>query len=226
MSPKMKVLIPNILTLTRAILSPVVIICAICKNYKLALAFAIIAAITDLFDGKLARKWNTVTDTGAKLDALCDKVFSLSLTICLITKFKIFIGVLIVEAAIGLFNLYTFKQNNACNTLMIGKIKTTFLFITIVIGYFALFNKMNNILSGFALMTINIQILTLISYIINYYDNTKNEEVEQAINNDRKKNRIKIFDIEKVHKKEMKDYNDNTDTKTLHTIKDIFKQKK
>ena len=224
MSPKMKVMIPNILTLTRAVLSPVVIICAVCKNYKLALVFAIIAAITDLFDGKLARKWNTVTDTGAKLDALCDKIFSISLTICLITKFTIFIPILIFEALIGLFNLYIYKTTKICNSLIIGKIKSTVLFVTIVIGYFALFNKINNILLGFAFMTINIQVLTLISYIINYYDEIKNEEVEEAIVNDKNKTRSKIFDIEEYEKPKEKDM--ESDTKVLNTIKDIFKTKK
>lgn len=221
MNPKMKVLIPNILTLTRAVLSPVVIICAVCKNYKLALVFAIIAAITDLFDGKLARRWNTVTETGAKLDALCDKIFSISLTICLITKFKAFIPVLIFEIIIGLLNLYIFSKSKDCKTLMIGKIKSTILFVTIVIGYFALFNKINNLLSGFILMTINIQILTLISYAIYYYDKSKNQEIEQAIINDKSENRSKIFDIEEYEKKEEKDI--ESDTKVLNTIKDIFK---
>ena len=224
MNPKMKVIIPNILTLTRAVLSPVVIICAVCKNYKLALIFAIIAAITDLFDGKLARKWNTVTETGAKLDALCDKIFSISLTICLITKFKMFIPILIFEILIGLFNLYIFSKSKKCNTLIIGKIKSTFLFVTIVVGYFALFNKIDNILLGFILMTINIQLLTFISYIIDYYDKSKNEEVEEAISNDKTNTRSKIFDIEEYEKKEEKDI--EPDTKVLNTIKDIFKQKK
>ena len=224
MNPKMKVLIPNILTLTRAVFSPIVIICAVCKNYKLALVFAIIAAITDLFDGKLARRWNTVTDTGAKLDALCDKIFSISLTICLITKFKMFIPILIFEFLIGFFNLYIFSKSKECKTLMIGKIKSTILFTTIVIGYFALFNKIDNLLLGFIFMTVNIQVLTLISYIITYYDNSKNKEVEEAIINDKTENRSKIFDIEEYEKPKEKDI--ESDTKVLDTIQDIFKDEK
>ena len=229
MSPKMKVLIPNILTLTRAVLSPIVIIFAVCRNYKLALIFAIIASITDLFDGKLARKWNTVTETGAKLDALCDKIFGISLTICLITKFKIFILILILEILIGSFNLFTFLKSKKVKTLMIGKIKSTFLFVTIVIGYFALFNKIDNLLLGFALMTANIQVLTIVSYVIYYYDSCKNEEVEQAIVNDKDKTRTKIFDIEEVETRNKKKTNDDdkeSDTKVLNNIKDIFKKGK
>lgn len=224
MSPKMKALIPNILTLTRAVLSPVVIICAVCKNYKLALVFAIIAAITDLLDGKLARKWNVVTEKGAMLDTISDKIFSISLAICLITKFNMFIPILIMEIFIGTFNLYIYYHSRVCNTLMIGKIKSTILFTTIVIGYFALFNNINNILLGFVTMTVNMQVLTLISYAINFYDNIKNKEVEQAIVNDKETTRSKIFDIEEVEKKLNKPEELDTDTKTLHTLKDIFKK--
>ncbi len=224
MNPKMKILIPNILTLTRAVFSPIVIILAVCKNYKLALVFAIIAAITDLFDGKLARRWNTVTETGAKLDALCDKIFSISLTICLITKFKMFIPILISEFIIGLFNLYIFSKSKTCNTLMIGKIKSTILFTTIVVGYFALFNKIDNILLGFIFMTINIQVLTIISYVISYYDNVKNKEVEESIVNDKSNTRSKVFDIEEYEKP--KEVDIESDTKVLDTIQDIFKDEK
>ena len=222
MNPKMKTIIPNILTLTRGVLSPIVIILAVCKNYKVALVVAIIAAITDLFDGKLARKWNTVTDLGAKLDALCDKVFVISLTICLITKFNAFIPILIFELLIGIFNLVVFYKFGLKKTLMIGKIKTTFLLVTIIIGYFNLFNNMNTLMNGFVLMTINIQLLTLISYIINFYDKYKNEELEQEIKNDRNKTRSKIFDIEEYEKPKEKDIEPKTIT--LHTINDIFKK--
>ena len=112
---------------------------------------------------------------------------------------------------------------------MIGKIKSTFLFVTIVIGYFALFNKIDNLLLGFALMTANIQVLTIVSYVIYYYDSCKNEEVEQAIVNDKDKTRTKIFDIEEVETRNKKKTNDDdkeSDTKVLNNIKDIFKKGK
>jgi cardiolipin synthase len=220
MSPKAKVIIPNILTLIRLIVSPIIIFLCIAKNYKVALILVVIACITDLFDGKLARKWNTVTDLGAKLDAGCDKAFGMCLTICLITKFNFFIPVLILEGLIGLFNLIVFLKTKLHSTLMIGKIKTTFLYVTFSIGFFGFFNKIDNIILGFVLMTINIQVLTLISYILSAYDEYKNNKIEQAIVNDKTDTRVKIFDIEEVEKKEEKEF--SSDTKVLNQIKDIF----
>jgi CDP-diacylglycerol--glycerol-3-phosphate 3-phosphatidyltransferase len=43
----------------------------------LATASLAVAALTDLYDGKLARKWNVVTKFGAMADPLMDKVFYL-----------------------------------------------------------------------------------------------------------------------------------------------------
>lgn len=223
MKPKMKVLIPNILTVTRVILSPIIIFLCVAKKNEIALAFVVIACVTDLFDGKLARKWNTVTELGAKLDAFCDKIFGGCLTICLITKFKFFIPVLIFEILIGLFNLFVYLKEKLRNTLIIGKIKTAFLYTTISLGFFGFFNKIDNILLGFVFMTVNIQVLTLISYIIYFYDKHKNKEIEESINNDKTNTRSKIYDIEEEEKKDKIDKEDfDSDTKVLNHIKDIF----
>lgn len=220
MNAKAKVLIPNILTLSRLILTPIIIILGLLKKYKISLILVIIACITDLFDGKLARKWNTVTKTGAKLDALCDKIFAIGLIACLINKFKIFIPLLILESIIGLFNLFAYYKTNSNDSLMIGKIKTNFLFITISLGFSTLFTKFfTKLIPGFSIMTINIQILTFISYIINFYDNMKNKKLEEAIIKDKDTTRVKIYDP-LLEKKEPKEF--SSDTKVLKNIKDVF----
>ena len=49
-----------------------------------AFALAIIAGITDLFDGYLARKWNQVSDIGALLDPIADKIFLICTSLILV----------------------------------------------------------------------------------------------------------------------------------------------
>lgn len=226
MSPKAKVIIPNALTLSRLIFTPIIIALGITKNYKIALILVVIACITDMFDGKLARRWNTVTETGAKLDALCDKIFAIGLIACLLNKFSIFIPLIIFEAIIGLFNLFVYYKIKKTKSLMIGKIKTTFLFITISLGFSTLFTKIFlGVIPGFAVATLNIQILTFISYIIYFYDTTKNKQVEESIVKDKEETRTKVYDIDeevkkKKQKKEPKEF--SSDTKILQNIKDIF----
>tara|TARA_B110000014_G_scaffold81356_1_gene55781 strand:+ start:126 stop:716 length:591 start_codon:yes stop_codon:yes gene_type:complete len=73
--------IPNILSLVRIILTPLFII-LLFADFKMAKVFALlvfaIAAITDAYDGHLARKYNQITPEGKFLDPLADKILILS----------------------------------------------------------------------------------------------------------------------------------------------------
>ena len=72
---------PNILSLIRIILTPLFII-LLFNDFKMAKVFALlvfaIAAITDAYDGHLARKYNQITPEGKFLDPLADKILVLS----------------------------------------------------------------------------------------------------------------------------------------------------
>ena len=74
--------IPNILSLARIILTPLFIILLLVADFKMAKVFALlvfaIAAITDAYDGYLARKYNQITPEGKFLDPLADKILVLS----------------------------------------------------------------------------------------------------------------------------------------------------
>ncbi|MEN8206658.1 MAG: CDP-diacylglycerol--glycerol-3-phosphate 3-phosphatidyltransferase [Pseudomonadota bacterium] len=73
----MKWTIPNILTLIRIILIPVLVIVFYMPGqwtYQLSAAIFGIAALTDLLDGYLARRWNQTSPFGAFLDPVADKL--------------------------------------------------------------------------------------------------------------------------------------------------------
>ena len=74
--------VPNILSLARIILTPLFIILLLFADFKMAKVFALlvfaIAAITDAYDGYLARKYNQITPEGKFLDPLADKILVLS----------------------------------------------------------------------------------------------------------------------------------------------------
>lgn len=217
---KVKLLIPNILTALRLILTPIIIILGATNHYNVAIILIVIACITDLFDGKLARRWNTVTSFGAKLDAVADKIFAIGLIACLLRKFNLFIPIIVLEVIIGLFNLFTYFKTHETKSLFIGKIKTTALFITVVLGFSYVFFNISKIpTTGFIYVTINLQIITLINYIITFYDNMQNKKLEEAILNDKQDNkRVKIYDIEETKKE--KDVDSNT--KIINNIKDLY----
>jgi len=76
--------IPNLLTIFRAI-SPIFIIpMALSNNILGATIMCFITAFTDSIDGFLARKYDAVTQFGKDLDAFCDKIFVLGITIPLL----------------------------------------------------------------------------------------------------------------------------------------------
>lgn len=169
--------IPNLLTLVRIIFTPFIIILGLMGYIKAVIVISIICSITDMLDGKLARKWNVVSSYGAKLDALSDKVFAIGLTLCLIGKIHSLFVVFIFEVIIGLLNLYYYKKSNKIESLMIGKIKTTFLFITIIFCMLSLFYKDINFLAhGFLYATINLQILCVIFYYVKYFKPLEDNE--------------------------------------------------
>lgn len=79
--------IPNILTISRFFLVPIYIWAFfspdIEKNLLVSTAVFIVAGITDLLDGYIARKYNMVTKWGTALDPLADKLMQITVVICL-----------------------------------------------------------------------------------------------------------------------------------------------
>jgi len=65
--------IPNILTLVRLIAVPVFIFASLRGHYTLALGLFVGAAVTDFFDGMIARRFNQRSRLGAVLDPAADK---------------------------------------------------------------------------------------------------------------------------------------------------------
>ena len=76
--------LPNKLTLGRIFAIPVFIIVLMMGYRVAAVAIFILAALTDMLDGKIARKYNLVTNFGKLMDPLADKLLTMSAFLCLI----------------------------------------------------------------------------------------------------------------------------------------------
>lgn len=155
--------IPNLLTLSRG-LAPIVIIPAILFNkLYFVIILLIIFALTDFLDGKIARKYNLVSEFGVKLDAVCDKIFAIGLIIPAIINHGIFIFNFVMEIAISYTNLLSYTKGNNPRSTIIGKIKTALLSLTLILAYIP--NMNNLVIFIFSLITIICQVITLIKYI-------------------------------------------------------------
>jgi len=74
----MKQYIPNCLSISRVAALPVLYILLLNDKRNAFFIVLILAALTDLLDGFLARKWDATSDLGKKLDSLADLLFFLS----------------------------------------------------------------------------------------------------------------------------------------------------
>ena len=154
--------IPNILTFSRAIAPMIIIPTIMLKRLDIAVVLLVLFELTDFFDGRLARKLNCVTDFGVKLDAVCDKIFVLGIMIPAIIKYPILLLNLGLELCISYINIQSEFKNNMPKSNKIGKIKTVFLSITLVLAYIPN-SKIEYVICA-SFITLLLQILAYIKY--------------------------------------------------------------
>lgn len=188
---KIKLMIPNILTKSR-ILAPIIILPAfIFGNFIGATIIASILGLTDCFDGFLARKWNATSKYGQKLDAISDKLFAVGISIpILLTNPLMIISTIILEFIIGYINTKSYLKNNNPKSTLLGKFKTTVLYILLCYTYLKSAVNIPIILIG---LTNILQIATAIEY---YQIDLKKDKVK--VNS-----KLKIKEHDKTEEKEI-----------------------
>ena len=140
--------LPNKLTLFRIILIPVFMVLLLnFKWYALAGIVFIVASLTDLADGKIARKYNIVTNFGKFADPLADKllVSSALIALCALEKLgtSVTLGawaaflIIAREFIVTGIRLVAAAEGKVIAAGMSGKIKTTIQMITIIYILFA-----------------------------------------------------------------------------------------
>ncbi len=132
--------LPNKLTMFRVILVPVVVVLLLMKfpgSDWCALVAFVVASLTDMLDGKIARKYNLVTNFGKFMDPLADKLLVCSSMICLIELGRIpsWVVVIIIarEFAISGFRLIASDNGVVIQANYWGKFKTVFQMIMVIL---------------------------------------------------------------------------------------------
>lgn len=194
--------LPNKLTLSRIILIPFFIAAFYAPftcHYFVALGIFAIASITDFFDGKIARKRNLVTDLGKFLDPIADKVLVTSAIVVMVAdpNANVFtsvlgnmlglmlggIGVVIIiarELVVSSLRMMAAKQGKVLAAEYIGKVKTFFTDVTIVVvllasGLYEFSDTAGRITAIIALVGFGISVLLTIISGVSYL--VKNKEV-------------------------------------------------
>lgn len=170
--------LPNKLTILRVVMIPFFIVFLLIPitpyDNWIALAIFIVASITDLLDGKIARKYNLVTNFGKFMDPLADKLLVCSALICLIELGRIPAWMVIViiarEFIISGFRLVASDSGVVIAASYWGKFKTTFQMVAVclLIADIAALQIVTQIVLWIAVI---LTVVSLVDYLI------KNKEV-------------------------------------------------
>ena len=177
--------LPNKLTTFRVILIPFFVFFMLAPNmtginYYIAAAIFIVASLTDLLDGKIARKYNLVTNFGKFMDPLADKLLVCSAMICLIQTGQLAAWIVVIiiarEFIISGFRLIASDNGVVIAASYWGKFKTTFQMLMVIVlilnVQMPFFQILGKILTYAALI---LTVVSLIDYIVKNKDVLKEQ---------------------------------------------------
>lgn len=171
--------LPNKLTIARVIMIPFFLVFLMTDFFEaaryVALSIFIIASLTDMLDGKIARKYNLVTNFGKFMDPLADKLLVCSAMIAFtgmgIMPAWIVIIIIAREFIISGFRLIAAEKNVVIAAGMSGKIKTTVQMIMCCLLIARLpFNFMRYVEQVFIYAALVLTVYSLIVYLVQNKD--------------------------------------------------------
>lgn len=178
--------LPNKLTIFRVLLIPFFVFFMLVSDFTgynryIADAIFIIASLTDMLDGKIARKHNLVTNFGKFMDPLADKLLVCAALVCLVATRQLPAWVVIViisrEFIISGFRLIASDNGIVIAASMWGKFKTVSQMVMIIILVAALpftfFDILGTILIYVALV---LTVISLVDYVAKNKDILKEQK--------------------------------------------------
>lgn len=169
--------IPNILTIIRFILIPVILYFIITGNYLLGFIFFTISGITDILDGTIARKYNLISTFGKLMDPLADKLTQISVLATLTFKDIIPIWILVIvifkELIMIIGASFLYGKDVVVYSKWFGKLATVLFYLAIVLslidkqfGFSGIWQNIDMVLYCIALVA---TVFSLIMYVTFLY---------------------------------------------------------
>ena len=166
--------LPNKLKILRVILIPFFVVFMLfditgAADKWIALVIFCVASLTDMLDGKIARKYNLVTNFGKFMDPLADKLLVCTALICLTSMNRLNVIVVLViiarEFIISGFRLVASDNGIVIAASYWGKFKTVSqmaLIIVLIMDLGGVWNVVGTVLTWVALL---LTVVSLIDYI-------------------------------------------------------------
>lgn len=171
--------LPNKLTVLRVILVPffVLFLLADITSFDkwIALLIFIIASLTDLLDGKIARKYNMVTNFGKFMDPLADKLLVCSAMICFVAMEKMPTWMVLIiiarEFIISGFRLVASDNGVVIAASYWGKFKTAFSMVMIIFVIMDIANPAFYVITQILIwISLILTVVSLVDYILKNKD--------------------------------------------------------
>ena len=128
--------VPNILSVCRILLIPIIVILTLNNYYLLALIIFTISGLTDIIDGCIARNFDAISNVGKLLDPLADKLTQISMIASLVFADVIHPWILTVLLAKELVMIagsaFLYGKNVIVYSRWYGKLATVLLYLAIV----------------------------------------------------------------------------------------------
>lgn len=169
--------IPNFLSLFRLFLIPVYVYLYLnaerTSQYVAAGLVLALSCLTDMVDGKIARKCHMISKVGMLLDPVADKATQTTLLICLSMKYPVLypvLALLVIKETFQLIALIIAYLNGKMlpGALLIGKVCTTVLFVSLIA--LVLFPGLpHSAVTAIALVDTGFLVFSFISYIQAYF---------------------------------------------------------
>ena len=167
--------LPNKLTVLRMIMIPFFVVFMLTDlggtyGKYIARAIFVIASLTDLLDGKIARKRNLVTNFGKFMDPLADKLLVCSALICLVEMDRLAAWMVIViisrEFIISGFRLIASDNGVVIAASYWGKFKTTFQMVMIILLILDLGEGFQVLETAVIWIALVLTVVSLIDYLV------------------------------------------------------------
>lgn len=175
--------LPNLLTIVRFILVPFMTYFLITKNFTIAILLYVIASITDVVDGFIARRFNLVTKLGKFLDPMADKLLQFSALVGLWIVELIPLWIVIIfflkELFMGLGAIKLLQKNIVVQSKWFGKLSTNFFFLAIVASMLSPFiTALTNYIIPLFILALLSLVFAFIMYLVNFIKEEKKTVAE------------------------------------------------
>ena len=166
--------LPNKLTILRVILIPFFVVFMLfditgAADKWIALVIFCVASLTDMLDGKIARKYNLVTNFGKFMDPLADKLLVCTALICLTSMNRLNVIVVLViiarEFIISGFRLIAAENGVVIAANYWGKFKTASQMVMIILLLADLGGIFDTLAQIFIWISLALTVISLITYI-------------------------------------------------------------